>query len=228
MVYNFMDIRQISSKKSIPIRIFINRKSIIKQSTLFEAAISSANTTNHRALVRLKTTQRLLISNKQLREFIQVIKDELIKILFELSIENLLMINSSIGNGSKENLKIKVEIEGWSCNVMITVKRIMSLREGNLNFNGTELLIRQPKKQSKSKTPDNQGTEEQIPGLLIEEDEDGLMSIPKEGEIVEPLATNNESEHDEDKKQNLKYDYKQCGVMGKGINIELLQIPRRI
>lgn len=123
-----------------------------------------------------------------------------------------------MNKGSKENLKFKVKSEGWECNLLVSMKFIISLRDGLKfgTFNGTdmELLIRKPRAIKSS----NRGSEDTTPTILQEDDDE--LRIPQEGEIIEI-----QSDKEEDKKTELKYDYKNCIVLSKGVNIEVLKIP---
>lgn len=130
-----------------------------------------------------------------------------------------------MNKGSKENLRFKVESEGWGCNILIGMKFIVSLRDG-LKFGtfggtGMELLIRKPRATKSS----SRGSEEPLeaePVQILQEDENELR-IPDEGEIVEIPS---DKEDQDEKKTDLKYDYKNCVVLGKGVNIEVLKIPK--
>ncbi|ODQ59643.1 hypothetical protein WICANDRAFT_62229 [Wickerhamomyces anomalus NRRL Y-366-8] len=213
---------KISPNTTIPLRIFINRKSIIQQQQqqYFETAISSAQTVNHRALVRLRSTTRLILSNRQIRSLVASLQAELCMILFETSPESLIMKNEGDG---KERLKFKVDVDGWELYVNLVMGDVMEVRNmmkfGEVDkkeYNGMELLIRKPREVKQR--------EEQEEVSLLQEGEDEEMRIPEEGEVV---RIPDEEDSTEDKKTQLKYDYKGTNILLKrGINIEVLKIPK--
>ncbi len=145
---------------------------------------------------------------------------ELCMILFETSPESLIMKNEGDG---KERLKFKVDVDGWELYVNLVMGDVMEVRNmmkfGEVDkkeYNGMELLIRKPREVKQM--------EEQEDVSLLQEDEDEEMRIPEEGEVV---RIPDEEDSTEDKKTQLKYDYKGTNILLKrGINIEVLKIPK--
>lgn len=178
--------------------------------------------------MRLRSTARLLLSNRQIKSLVSVVETELREVLFgRTSAEGLVKNDNGDdekgGRGkAKDMVRIRVERDGWECLIRMSVKEVVALREvlkfgDNDDMGGMELLIRKPRGGGKVR-------EEDVGVVLREEEEEDEeeMRIPDEGEVIKIPGESGEDE----KKTQLKYDYKTCVLLKKGVNIEVLKVPK--
>lgn len=178
---------------------------------IFEAVISSAQTKNHKALVRLKSSSPIYLSNSQLSSLIDALRPHLVNIMLVSTPESLRL--SSIAK-SKNELKLVVEAGGWKVVLTTSLDFIMSIRTCGYDSNedSPALLIRTPRKSVNADAP-----------VIISEsdnsdDNEDRISIPPKHSIIASST---------DKKFVQKYNYTPIATSSKSLKIEVVKTPKR-
>lgn len=168
--------------------------------------MSSAETRSHRALVRLRSTAPIYLSNAQVSSLCNALKEQLVHLLLVATPESLRLSSTA---KEKDTLRMVIDCGGWKVRLEMKMDFVMGLRFGSVE-EGPKVLIRRPKEMVNEEVASE-------PKILQEEDEDDMIRIPDEGEKV-PIQT--------DQKKILKYSYKSMRVMGKDVRIEVLKVPK--
>lgn len=109
---------KVTSDKSIPVRIFVNRLKLLENSSVVSV--------NERSIVRLQRINILKLSNPDIRSLLEEIRQDLIDVLTEKSISELMRDNKLRNN------RMIVDINGreWKCYISFSVDFLVRLRVG--------------------------------------------------------------------------------------------------
>ncbi|ODV97134.1 hypothetical protein PACTADRAFT_48887 [Pachysolen tannophilus NRRL Y-2460] len=226
---------KVSNHSALPVRIFISRKAILNNNLLLQHAIAASAAHNNKAIVRLHKTSRITLSNADTKDLLDDCKEEILKICFDISIEELLKDYSMNNNEEHQDLKLsnssmnknKLVIpikssKGWKTVLVVHIKYLEMLRfaiSNNVDFprenrfgSSAQLLV----KDTKLILPKNSSQDDEFL-IAQEENEEEQLRIPEEGEIVD-LELNDK----DTKKGYMKTTYSSKIILGKGVDLMVL------
>lgn len=123
---------KVSNHLIIPVKISINRKEVKKNSNqskneAFQIIKPTQQNKSHKSLLSLKNSIRIYLSNNEIEEICQLIKDDVISNLFE---KNLIELKQQMSKESG-NITILIDKNIWKLNLIINYKFIESFRSNN-------------------------------------------------------------------------------------------------
>ncbi|KAK5778989.1 hypothetical protein RI543_003609 [Arxiozyma heterogenica] len=242
---------RVGSNSILPIRIFINRKQLannIPSNTVFETPLLSSST-----LVSLKSPKtRIYISNNDMKNLCDELKDDLLLILYELTspmIYNTVLQKTRIGRTLDFQQNIVKRIIGsydensddhgrgeFLKSHILTIKKLSKVKyKLHFKFNWeVEIYINSISKLSKIRQnlifknyPNNLDVYDRRASLLIDK---STIVIPEE-EVMPNIDNNSilsqSKEVNVDVKPEIIFKYKPIATFVPCIDIHILQRPRR-
>jgi hypothetical protein len=219
---------RIHPRLSIPLRITINlqhqhqQHPKQQQQHFFQSAINVQNNTR---LVTFLKTQKVYLSNTQVRELVAVFQKDIVALLVSDSIDVIRLKSSSSNSSSndrasKDTLSVVLSDArtGWRIRLVFTVQWLEGLRNGAVAAQFGDLIVRVPSGEDKD-DGDNNTTMQ-----ILQEEQEELRIPPEEGTAPEEVHVVDDDVEEVKFKQ--RYNYKRHRVYHSPLKIEVIAIKR--